>query len=123
MSDINIVEEIITDNFDTAVLTVEGVIDANTASIFENSLLNLINRGVINILVDVEKVTYISSAGLGAFMSALDTLENKNNKGKISILKSSPQFIKVFNMMGFDEIFKSFNTIEEALKAWGKNGK
>jgi len=123
MSDINIVEEIITDNFDTAVLTVEGVIDANTASIFENSLLNLINRGVINILVDVEKVTYISSAGLGAFMSALDTLENKNNRGKISILKSSPQFIKVFNMMGFDEIFKSFNTIEEALKAWGKNGK
>lgn len=121
MSDIKIIEEVSGDNFDVAILTIEGAIDANTAPTFEKSLLNVINKDIIKILVDVEKVTYISSAGLGAFMSALDTLESKNNKGKISILKCSHQFIKVFSMMGFDEIFKSFNTIEEALDYFEKN--
>lgn len=120
MSDLNMVQRVVGKDYNIALFTVEGAVDANTSPNFEKNLLSVVDKGIYNILVDVANVNYISSAGLGAFMSVLDTIESKNANGKIAIINCSRQFEKVFTMMGFDEVFESFDSVDEALNLWEK---
>ena len=99
---------------------VEGSLDAHTVPNFENKMNELINAGNYKILIDAEGINYISSAGLGIFMSILDTVEE--NGGSLSVMKATEQFSKVFAMMGFDDLFASYSNEEEAVAGIsGKN--
>jgi len=114
MSEINITVRKIGPAEEILLVKVEGSLDAHTVPSFETKMNKLINEGNTNLLIDAENINYISSAGLGVFMSILDTVEEKG--GSLSVLKATDQFTKVFAMMGFDDLFSSYSTEEEAIK-------
>lgn len=91
---------------------VSGSLDAHTVPTFEKKMKEFIEEGNCVILIDAEEINYISSAGLGVFMYILDMVEEK---GSLSVMKSTEQFSKVFAMMGFDDLFASYNNEEEAV--------
>src|ERR1051326_4113215 len=55
-----------------SVVTLEGFVDAHTAPEFENTIQSEIKAGRHRIIVDCAKLSYISSAGLGVFMSFVE---------------------------------------------------
>ncbi len=79
---------------------VEGSIDTLTSQNFENEIEKNID-GAKKLIVDLEKVDYVSSAGLRAFLGLNSKMEVQGEM----IIKNVCESVKeVFEMTGFDEI-------------------
>jgi anti-sigma B factor antagonist len=62
----------VTRNADTCVVTpLEKRIDAHLAPAFQAALVDLVEGGNLNLLVNLARVEFIDSSGLGALVSAL----------------------------------------------------
>lgn len=81
-------------------LAVEGSIDTVTAADFEKQVKEALN-GAKNLVLDFEKVEYVSSAGLRAIISLNSIMEEQ---GKMVVKNVSEDVNEVFEMTGFDEI-------------------
>lgn len=94
------------------VVILEGFLDAHTAPQFEKSLQSEMELGHLRIAVDCEKLTYISSAGLGVFMSFIEEIRDKG--GDIKICSLVPKVRHTFEILGFQEIFELLEDIPSA---------
>lgn len=102
------------------VLRLEGFLDAHTAAAFENAIQRTVEQGEVRLAVDGSQLNYISSAGLGVFMSFIEELREK--KGDIRIGGLIPKVRQVFEILGFTEIFQLFDTADEAVESFQKEG-
>ena len=82
------------------IVKVEGRIDTNTAPVLFDSLKDSLN-GLKELVMDLEKVDYISSAGLRVFLSLQKTM---NAQGKMIVKNVDKKVMEVFELTGFDEI-------------------
>ena len=79
-----------------------GELDANTSIDLDERIGELIETNQVNIHVSLEKVDYISSAGLGVFISHLDVLGSKN--GKLVLSKLNETVMDVFELLGLSQL-------------------
>lgn len=98
------------------VFRLKGFLDAHTAPIFEAALHARIAAGAYRIAVDGTDLTYISSAGLGVFMSFIE--EVRENGGDIRIGGLIGKVRQVFDILGFNEIFQIFATADAAVASF-----
>lgn len=88
---------------DFAVIHLEGAVDAHTAPQFEEAVQKVIDDGQNNIVVDCEKLSYISSAGLGVFMGFVEELREAG--GDIKICGLTEKVKQPFEILGFETLF------------------
>lgn len=88
---------------DFAIISLEGAVDAHTAPQFEEAVQKVIDEGQNKIIVDCQKLTYISSAGLGVFMGFVE--EVRDEGGDIKICGLSETVKQPFEILGFDALF------------------
>jgi len=99
-----------------SILTLVGRLDANTSAGFREQLLEIIKDGTNNIILDCERLDYISSAGLRIVLEA--SKQVKQVEGKV-VLCSLQDYIKeVFEVAKFDAFLPIATTVEEALKTF-----
>jgi anti-sigma B factor antagonist len=98
------------------VVTVSGRIDSATAPELEEVLLGLIQAGQKNIVVNLDDVDFISSAGLKALLSALMKVRKKVPPGDLVISGIDDDLKESFELVGFDRLFKFY---EDDLRAVG----
>jgi anti-sigma B factor antagonist len=101
------------------ILNIQGFLDAHTAPDFENELQDLIKENYFNIIVNLDGLQYISSAGLGVFMGVIEDI--RNNGGDLKICCAAPKVFKVFDLLGFPSLYEFFNSEEEAVKQFKAN--
>jgi len=87
-----------------SIITLEGFVDAHTAPQFENAIQSEIEAGRNRVIVNCEKLNYISSAGLGVFMSFIE--EVREIGGDIKICGLTPKVKHTFEILGFQDIFE-----------------
>ncbi|WP_194976213.1 STAS domain-containing protein [Aquiflexum lacus] len=98
---------------DHSVLSLIGEIDASNSVELDEVILEMVQGGVCNILVDCSMLEYISSAGLGVFMSYLEEFQEKQITLVIFGLKE--KVFQVFNILGLDQLIKIRDTKQDAL--------
>lgn len=86
-----------------AVLSIEGELDAGSAPSIEHALKDMIGQGHTKIMVEAFGLTYISSAGIGAFISTIDQLRSAG--GELSFCGLRPNVRRVFDLLGLDQVF------------------
>ena len=91
------------DDGDLSVLSLEGYLDAHTAPRFERAIQDEIDAGRILLIVDGAQLKYISSAGLGVFMSFIEEIRDKG--GDIKICSLVPKVRQIFDILGFQAIY------------------
>lgn len=93
------------------VLILSGNLDENNAAEIDNFLRKAIKSHKKNILIDCRNLNYISSAGLGIFLSNLPELKEKN----ISLIffGMKPGVQKVFSYLGLDAVLTIKDNLEE----------
>jgi len=94
------------------ILAVQGYLDAHTAPSFESSIEAEIRSGKVRLVVDCAGLTYISSAGLGVFMSFLE--DAREQGGDIKLAAITPKVFQIFDVLGFPKLFDIASTVEEA---------
>jgi anti-sigma B factor antagonist len=87
-----------------SIISIEGFVDAHTAPQFENAIQSEIDAGRHFIIVNCEKLNYISSAGLGVFMSFIEEVRERG--GDIKICGLTPKVKHTFEILGFQDLFE-----------------
>lgn len=103
---------------DLTILSLEGYLDAHTAPEFESAVQREIDAGRRKLIVNCEGLSYISSAGLGVFMSFLEEL--RQNGGDIKISGPAPKVLQVFEILGFPAIFDMLPDVPAAVKRYAE---
>ncbi|MDQ0159217.1 STAS domain-containing protein [Alkalibacillus salilacus] len=94
---------------DVGVLKLSGEIDAYTAPQLKEKLLSLVEEKP-NVEVDLLKVSYMDSTGLGVFISALKLSKEKGHEFKLVNLQEN--VYRLFNITGLNEVINIENTVE-----------
>ncbi|MBN1769444.1 MAG: STAS domain-containing protein [Prolixibacteraceae bacterium] len=99
---------------DFTIAEINGRIDTTNYNEFETQIMDVIEKGEKNIILNCEGLNYISSSGLRVFLITQKKLMGL--KGKLHLCNMQPAIKEIFDMSGFSSIFKIFNTEEEALE-------
>lgn len=104
------------ENPDVSVLSVQGYVDTTTSAELEESLKRLLKKGRYNIVMDLGGVNYISSAGWGIFISEIKSI--RENGGDLKLASMIGDVYEVFELLEFQTILQSFDTVQEAVKSF-----
>lgn len=85
-------------------IVIDGSIDTISAPKLEKFLSSVVLDGAKDIVINLEKVSYVSSAGLRTFLTVLRLLEHVKASSLI-LLKPSPSVKRVFDITGFTPLF------------------
>lgn len=97
-----------------------GEMDVYTSQEFKKTLIEIIKNQKYKLIVDLVKVTYIDSAGVGSLLGGLKRTRDK--KGNLWLIYSRSSGVwKFFNITNLDDNFSIYKTQNEALKALGLN--
>jgi len=94
------------------VLALDGYLDAHTAPVFESAIQEEMESGQIRLVADCSRLTYISSAGLGVFMSFIEEIREAG--GDIKLAAISPKVFQVFDVLGFPALFDILDSVPQA---------
>lgn len=97
---------------DFYVIGIEGDLDASSCILLDQSISEAVSKGEKKIIIDCDRLNYISSAGLGVFMSYLQDFENNNIS--LVLFGLSEKVKNVFQILGLDQLIKIVNNKEEA---------
>ncbi|MFM2093265.1 MAG: hypothetical protein RIS70_389 [Planctomycetota bacterium] len=94
------------------VLTLTGRMDAVTSPTFEKCVRDLAEGGVTRLIVNLEKLEYISSAGLRVFIVAGKLLDSKGGAMRFA----APQGLvkSVFQVSNFASLFTISDSVAAA---------
>lgn len=97
------------------IVDLAGEIDVYTSPKVKDALGELIDAGRYHLVIDLEKVRYIDSTGLGVLIGALKRV--REHGGSIGIVCTNPQIKKIFEITGLVKIFAIFGDEPAAIKA------
>ncbi len=97
-------------------MEIEGEVDVYTSMDLKKSIFDLIENGNSKIIVNLDKVTYMDSSGLGTLVAALKKI--KSEKGNLKILKLTPSIKKIFELTRLTKFFEIFEDEAEAEKSF-----
>lgn len=95
------------------VLEVGGEVDIYTAPQLRKRLVSLIEGGARLIVVDLDRVDFLDSAGLGVLVGARKRLRGVG--GGLALVCSQEGLLKIFGITGFDRVFTLYQTVEQAV--------
>lgn len=85
-----------------SILLLKGEVDASNSVILDEAITETVRSGATHILIDGTELEYISSAGLGVFISYLEDFMDSGISMKIFGL--SPKVFEVFKILGLDQL-------------------
>lgn len=97
---------------DYYVIKINGDVDASSSIFLDEAIDKAVKHGHKRIIVDGQGLNYISSAGLGVFMSRIQDFETNNINMVIFGLKEKVQ--NVFQILGLDQLIKIVETRSQA---------
>lgn len=99
-----------------ALVQVSGRVDSMTAVQFGEALAEPIEQGMVNVVLDLAGVEYMSSAGLREIVAALKRA--KRASGDLRIAQPTDRVLEVFEMAGLDTILQIFPTQMDAMGSY-----
>lgn len=99
-------------------ISVNGEIDAGSSIYLDNALKEALENEEKKIVVDLSGLSYISSAGLGVFISHLDEFEHQGVK--LVLFGINETVKQVFDILGLEKLLTIVETEEEAINSFNE---
>src|SRR4029453_17967158 len=99
----------------THVIELGGEVDLYTAPEFKERMVELIESGKKQIVVDLSKATFIDSTTLGVLVGGVKRLRPAG--GSLALVCTDENITKIFEITGLDRVFPIHSSREEALEA------
>jgi anti-sigma B factor antagonist len=77
---------------------------------------DLVARGRVKIIVNLQDVTYIDSCGVGVLIAKFTSV--RRNGGDLKLLHLSPRSHRVIHMCGLLSVFETFDSESEAVASF-----
>ncbi|MDP1525830.1 MAG: STAS domain-containing protein [Rhodocyclaceae bacterium] len=96
-----------------AIITIDSEnLDAGNVREFKEQIAPILNGNDV-VLLDMSQLTFVDSSGLGALLSCLRTMNNKNGQLKLFAMAKPVQAL--FELVRMHRIFSIYNTRDEAV--------
>ena len=97
------------------VLTLSGDLSADQVDTFRRSCQDRLDAGIRHVVLDLEHLTFIDSAGLEALLWVID--ETAQHGGQVRVVKPGSTVSKILEISRLDRRFNVHDTIESAAKS------
>jgi anti-sigma B factor antagonist len=97
------------------VVDVEGEIDIYTAPRLRELLIDLAGKGNYQLIVNLDKVGFVDSTGLGVLVGALKRV--RPHHGSLDLACTQEQILKIFRISGLTKVFGIYETVDQAIAA------
>ncbi len=94
------------------IIAVNGDLDASSSIVLDRAIAEAVSANKTNIVIDCNNLNYISSAGLGVFMSYLQDFQDKNIS--LVLFGLNEKVLNVFEILGLDQLLTIVLSKEEA---------
>ncbi|MBU0467511.1 MAG: STAS domain-containing protein [Candidatus Omnitrophica bacterium] len=102
----------------STIIEIIGSLDGNTVNEAQEIILPLISSSNVSMVLDMKECGYVSSAGLRLLLMAAKQLSVQN--GVLVLSGLSDEIQDVMEMTGFNNFFKTFDSVDSALDALRK---
>lgn len=100
---------------DTHVIELGGEVDLYTAPEFKERMVQVIDGGKKQVVVDLSKATFIDSTTLGVLVGGVKRLRPVG--GSLALVCSDQNILKIFEITGLDRVFPIHESRDDALSA------
>src|SRR6266513_1013232 len=97
------------------VIDIRGEIDMYTAPRLRELLINLVSKGSYQIVVNLDKVGFLDSTGLGVLVGGLRRV--RAHDGSLDLVCTREQILRIFRITGLTEVFGIYVTVDQAIAA------
>ena len=97
------------------VIDVRGEIDIYTAPRLRELLINLVSKGSYQLVVNLDKVGFLDSTGLGVLVGGLRRV--RAHDGSLDLVCTQQRVLKIFKITGLTQIFGIYETVDQAIAA------
>src|ERR1700688_411938 len=97
------------------VVDVEGEIDVYTAPRLRELLIDLVNKNNYQLVVNMEKVEFLDSTGLGVLVGGLKRV--RAHDGSLDLVCTQERILKIFRITGLTKVFGIHDTVDLAIAA------
>ena len=106
-----------TEQGDIVVISIEEErMDAHNSGDLKEQMLQLFDEGKCSLIINLSKVRFIDSSGLGALVSGFKNSSAREGSLKLCCLQ--PQVRSMFELTRLHRVFEIFTTQEETLKSF-----
>jgi anti-sigma B factor antagonist len=95
------------------VTVIEKRIYLGITDMFREDMLSVLDSQFEELVINLEHVAVMNSAGLGVLIMAQDTVKKRN--GRIKLTNLQPLMRDIFSRMRLDTLFETYETLEQAL--------
>jgi anti-sigma B factor antagonist len=100
---------------DWSVIDVKGEVDVYTAPKLRERIVDLVNQGSTQLVVNLEGVEFLDSTGLGVLVGGLKRV--KSHDGTLALVCTKPKILKVFSITGLSKVFPIHDSVDQATSA------
>jgi anti-sigma B factor antagonist len=97
------------------VVEVGGEIDVYTAPRLREKMVELVNAGHYDLVVDMEAVDFLDSTGLGVLVGGLKRV--RSHDGSLQIVCTQERLLKIFRITGLTKVFPIHDSVQDAVAA------
>ena len=97
------------------VVDVEGEIDIHTAPRLRELLIGLVRQSNYHLVVNMEKVEFLDSTGLGVLVGGLNRV--RAHDGSLDLVCTQERILKIFRITGLTKVFGIHASVDEAIAA------
>jgi anti-sigma B factor antagonist len=95
------------------VVQITGEIDVYTAPKLREALIDLVNGGHYHLVVDVERVEFLDSTGLGVLVGGLKRV--RAHDGTLAVVCTQERLLKIFRITGLTKVFSIRDSVDSAV--------
>jgi anti-sigma B factor antagonist len=97
------------------VIDVRGEIDMYTAPRLRELLIDLVSEGSYQLVVNLDKVGFLDSTGLGVLVGGLRRV--RAHDGSLDLVCTQQRILETFRITGLTEVFGIYETVDQAIAA------
>lgn len=86
------------------------------STVLHDKLHELINQGKKKVIIDLAKVDWMNSTGLGILISGLTTM--RNNGGELKLSNVTEKIQSLLTITKLITIFETFDTVDQAVQSF-----
>jgi len=102
----------------TTVILLDGRLDLATGTNLKDEVKKLCDKGVKRLHLNLQKVEFINSSGLGAMVSVMKQVRLK--KGRLTLSNLATYVREIFEITQLSHVFEIYETQQEALETSDK---
>jgi len=96
-----------------SLIDLSGEVDVYSAHKLREAIKELVDGGDYNIVVDLERVAFLDSTGLGVLVGGLKRV--KHHDGELGIICNQEKILRIFRITGLTKVFPIYRSRDELL--------